>query len=69
MASSCASAASLTWISSGGDFTPDGGFAGPVQVSFLFDGERLIDKLPEFTVSSPGLCTFEAWMALIDLRW
>ncbi|HXL05133.1 MAG TPA: metallopeptidase TldD-related protein, partial [Bacillota bacterium] len=42
----------LTVISSGGDFTPDGSFAAPVQVSFLFDGERIIGKLPEFTMRS-----------------
>ncbi len=42
----------LTVISSGGDFTPDGSFAAPVQVSFLFDGEKIIGKLPEFTMRS-----------------
>ncbi len=42
----------LTVISSGGDFTPDGSFAAPVQVSFLFDGENIIGKLPEFTMRS-----------------
>ena len=42
----------LAVISSGGDFTPDGSFAAPVQVSFLFDGERIIGKLPEFTMRS-----------------
>ncbi|HHU30911.1 MAG: metallopeptidase TldD-related protein [Bacillota bacterium] len=42
----------FVWITSGGDFTPDGTFAAPVQVSFLFDGERLIGKLPEFTIRS-----------------
>lgn len=42
----------LVVVSSGGDFTPDGSFAAPVQVSFLFDGERIIGKLPEFTMRS-----------------
>ncbi len=42
----------LVMISSGGDFTPDGHFAAPVQVSFLFDGEKIIGKLEEFTMSS-----------------
>lgn len=42
----------LTVMSFGGDFTPDGSFAAPVQVSFLFDGERIIGKLPEFTMRS-----------------
>ncbi|HAN95717.1 MAG: metallopeptidase TldD-related protein [Limnochordia bacterium] len=39
-------------LCSGGDFTADGSFATPVQVSFLFDGERLVGKLPEFAVRS-----------------
>ena len=42
----------LVVVSSGGDFTPDGSFAAPVQVSFLFDGERVIGKLPEFSIRS-----------------
>ncbi|HBI57115.1 MAG TPA: hypothetical protein DDY38_09845 [Firmicutes bacterium] len=42
----------LVVVSSGGDFTPDGSFAAPVQVSFLFDGERIVGKLPEFTMRS-----------------
>ena len=39
-------------ICSGGDFTADGSYATPVQVSFLFDGERLVGKLPEFSMRS-----------------
>lgn len=39
-------------ISSGGDFTPDGDFAAPVQVSFLFDGKSILGKLPEFNIQS-----------------
>lgn len=39
-------------IASGGDFTADGNFATPVQVSFLFDGKRIIGKLPEFSMRS-----------------
>ncbi len=42
----------LVVISSGGDFTADGSFAAPVQVGFLFDGQRIIGKLPEFTIRS-----------------
>ncbi len=42
----------LVISSSGGDFTPDGSFAAPVQVSLLFDGEKLLGKLPEFTMRS-----------------
>lgn len=37
---------------SGGEFTADGSFATPVQVSFLFDGKKLVGKLPEFAVRS-----------------
>jgi PmbA protein len=39
-------------IASGGDFTPEGHFASPVQLSFLFDGKKLIGRLPELTISS-----------------
>ena len=42
----------LVMISSGGDFTPDGDYAAPVQVSFLYDGENLVGKLPEFSIRS-----------------
>ncbi len=42
----------FAFIFSGGDFTADGSYATPVQISFLFDGERLIGKLPEFTMRS-----------------
>lgn len=42
----------FSFVSSGGDFTPDGSYAAPIQVSFLFDGERIMGKLPEFTVRS-----------------
>lgn len=34
-------------VAAGGDFTPDGGYASPVQVGFLFDGEKIIGKVPE----------------------
>lgn len=42
----------VVMISSGGDFTPDGDYAAPVQVSFLYDGDNLVGKLPEFSVRS-----------------
>jgi len=42
----------LVAVSSGGDFTADGSFAAPVQVGFLFDGEHIIGKLPEFSIRS-----------------
>lgn len=37
-------------IASGGDFTPDGQFATPVQVAHLTDGEHLLGRLPEFSI-------------------
>lgn len=39
-------------ISQGGDFTPDGQYAAPVQLAFLFDGKRLIGRLPQLQISS-----------------
>lgn len=42
----------LVYISSGGDFTPDGHYAAPVQVSFLYDGQKILGKLEEFTMTS-----------------
>lgn len=39
-------------MASGGDFTPEGNFGTPVQLAFLFDGENLIGRLPEFNISS-----------------
>jgi PmbA protein len=42
----------LVWISSGGDYTPDGHYAAPVQLAFLFDGERLLGRLPQVRISS-----------------
>ncbi len=42
----------LIEISSGGDFTADGSFAAPVQLAFLFDGEKIVGRLPEFTMRS-----------------
>ncbi len=42
----------LVMISAGGDFTSDGNFAAPVQASFLFDGTRLLGRLPEFSIQS-----------------
>jgi PmbA protein len=39
-------------LSSGGDFTPDGNFAAPIQLPLLFDGEHFIGRLPELQISS-----------------
>jgi PmbA protein len=42
----------LVWIAAGGDFTPEGQFATPVQLAYLFDGQRLLGRLPELSLSS-----------------
>ncbi|NCB37630.1 MAG: hypothetical protein EOM80_02570 [Erysipelotrichia bacterium] len=40
----------MVQIASGGDFTPDGHYASPVQVAFLTDGHKLLGRVPEFTI-------------------
>lgn len=40
----------LVSMASGGDFTPDGQFASPVQLAYLTDGEKLLGRLPELTI-------------------
>lgn len=40
----------LIMMAGGGDFTPDGIFASPVQLAYLTDGNKLISKLPHFTI-------------------
>jgi len=42
----------FVWLAMGGDFTPQGNFATPVQLSFLFDGMRFLGRLPELSLSS-----------------
>jgi len=39
-------------VASGGDFTSEGLYASPVQMAYLTDGERLLGRLPEFSLSS-----------------
>lgn len=39
-------------MASGGDFTDDGAYASPVQIAFLYDGEKIIGKLPEIQIRS-----------------
>lgn len=41
----------LVSLASGGDFTQEGVFGTPVQLAFLTDGEKLLGKLPELTIS------------------
>lgn len=40
----------LISIASGGDYTPDGYYASPVQVAYLTDGEKLLGRVPEFSI-------------------
>lgn len=42
----------VVMVAAGGDFTSDGDYASPVQISLLFDGDKFIGKLPEFSISS-----------------
>ena len=39
-------------FASGGDFTPQGEFASPVQSAFLFDGNDLLGRLPQISIRS-----------------
>jgi PmbA protein len=39
-------------IANGGDFTPQGEYASPVQSAFLFDGRNLLGRLPQLVISS-----------------
>ncbi len=42
----------LVAVTSGGDFTPQGEFAAPVQAAFYFDGEKISGRLPQIAVTS-----------------
>jgi PmbA protein len=42
----------LVHISSGGDYTPDGKLGAPVQLAYLYDGERILGRLPELNIAS-----------------
>ncbi|HEX3077996.1 MAG TPA: metallopeptidase TldD-related protein [Lachnospiraceae bacterium] len=42
----------LVDLAAGGDYTSSGDFATPVQSSYLTDGERILGKLPELSISS-----------------
>ena len=38
-------------VAAGGDFTADGKFGTPVQVAYLFDGDKFIGRLPELQLN------------------
>jgi PmbA protein len=42
----------LVQMTSGGDFTPQGEYAAPIQVAYMFDGEKLLGRLPQLSMSS-----------------
>jgi PmbA protein len=48
----------LVAFSAGGDYTPEGRFATPVQLAFLHDGERLTGRLPGLNISSDVFSMF-----------
>lgn len=42
----------FVYITSGGDFTSSGEFGAPVQLAFLYDGEKILGRLPQLQISS-----------------
>lgn len=42
----------LVLVAAGGDFNADGHYATPVQASYLFDGNQVLGKLPEFNMDN-----------------
>jgi len=42
----------LVFMAGGGDFTPKGDFASPVQFALLTDGENFLGRLPQIQISS-----------------
>ncbi|SFB30741.1 metallopeptidase TldD-related protein [Clostridium frigidicarnis] len=42
----------ISMMADGGEFTPKGDFATPVQLAFLFDGEKILGRLPEIQFTS-----------------
>lgn len=42
----------LSIVASGGDFNSSGDFGTPIQLAFLYDGDKIIGRLPQISVSS-----------------
>ena len=42
----------LAQMAGGGDFTPQGEYASPIQAAYMFDGEKLLGRLPQLSMSS-----------------
>lgn len=49
----------LVLIASGGDFTQEGVFGTPAQLAFLTDGEKLLGRLPELSISGELFSMFD----------
>ena len=57
-------------MSAGGDFTPDGHYAAPAQLAYLFDGERLVGRLPQLQISSSVFDMFgSAFIGVSNDKW
>lgn len=41
----------LVWIASGGDMTPDGHFATPVQLAYLVENGEIVGRLPDISIA------------------
>jgi len=39
-------------MAAGGDFTPQGEYASPIQAAYMYDGERFLGRLPQLAMSS-----------------
>jgi len=39
-------------VAAGGDFTPQGEYASPIQTAYLYDGENYLGRLPQLSMSS-----------------
>jgi PmbA protein len=48
----CGQTGIVVLTAAGGDFTPKGDYATPVQLALLTDGEHLLGRLPEFNLTS-----------------
>ena len=42
----------LVTMATGGDYTPQGEYASPIQRAYLFDGENILGRLPQLSMSS-----------------
>jgi len=45
-------------MAAGGDFTPQGEYASPIQAAYLYDGENFLGRLPQLSMSSNVIYMF-----------